>query len=182
MFSIAIQTSFKAPNCLWVLASVLRRTKAALSMLCRSGSGSLPISFADLADGQRHQFSAGSREQVGQLADAGRDLAPRLDVLRIQTVQVILQNGDRGFLVAAIQQHLDKLAHVARRHAGRLMGQQHALLARFRHFRPEHPVQNVGMGLHQNAGLAHLVFLQSSGSGAGCPSAGSCAPSSGARR
>ena len=40
------------------------------------------------------------------------------------------------------------------------MRQQHALLARFWHFRPEHPVQNVGVRLHQNAGLAHLVFLE----------------------
>ena len=34
-----------------------------------------------------HQFSAGGREQVGQLAYAGRDLAPRLDVFRLQAVQ-----------------------------------------------------------------------------------------------
>ena len=87
MFSIAMQSSLKAPNCLWVLASVLRRTKAALSMLCKSGSASWHISFADLADRQRHQFSAGCREQVGQLADAGRDLAPRFGVLGIQAVQ-----------------------------------------------------------------------------------------------
>ena len=52
----------------------------------------------------------------------------------------------------------------------------------FRHFRPEHAVQNVGVRLHQNPGLDHLVFLQSSESGAASPSAGSCAPSSGARR
>ena len=155
-----MQTSFSAPNCLWVLASVLSRTKAALSMLCRSGSGSLRHQLADLADGRCHQFAAGGREQVGQLADAGRDLAPRLGVFRIQAVQVILQNGNRGFLVAAFQQYLDELAHVARRHAGRFMRQQHALLAGFRHFRPEHAVQDVGMRLHQNAGLAHLVFLE----------------------
>ena len=81
-------------------------------------------------------------------------------IFRLQAVQIILQDGNRGFLVAPVQQYLDKLAHVARRHAGRFMRQQYALLARFRHFRPEHPVQDVGMRLHQDAGLAHLVFLQ----------------------
>ena len=115
---------------------------------------------ADFADGQRHQFSAARREQVRELAYAGRDPAPRFAVLGIQAVQIIFQNGDCAFLVAAFQQYLDKLANVAGRHTSRFVRQQYALLARFRYFCPEHPVQDVGMRLHQNAGLAHLVFLQ----------------------
>ena len=106
-----------------------------------------------------HQLAAAHAKQIRQLRDAGRDLAARLELFRIQTAEIILQNCDRRFLVAAFQQQFDELAYIARRHTRRLMRQQHALLAGLRHFRPEHPVQDVGMRLDQHSGLAHLVFL-----------------------
>ena len=39
------------------------------------------------------------------------------------------------------------------------MRHEDAFLTGFRHFGPEHAIENVGMRLHQDAGLVHLLFL-----------------------
>jgi len=39
------------------------------------------------------------------------------------------------------------MTHVAGWYAGRFMGEQHALFAGFGYFRPEHAVQDIGVGI-----------------------------------
>ena len=116
--------------------------------------------LAQLADRLAHGLPAQPGIQVGQLAESDRGSPARFHILRAQATRIVVQNVGRALLVVAIEQHFHELSQVARRYAGRFVRQEHALLARLRHFRPEHAVQDVGVRLHQNPGLAHLLFLQ----------------------
>ena len=72
---------------------------------------------------------------------------------------VVGKNFSGDLIVVAIKKDFDELANVAGRHAGGFVGEQNAFLASFRNLGPEHAVENVGVGLNQNAGLGHLIFL-----------------------
>ena len=116
--------------------------------------------FSHLANGSAQQITSRPSEQISQLRQSNCGPATGFSISRIQTTEVILQNGSGSFFVPALQQQFDKLSNVARRHAGSFMGEQYAFLSRFGHLGPEHPIQDVGMRFHQDPSLAHLVFLK----------------------
>ncbi len=116
--------------------------------------------LTELADGLPHRLPAQPGIQVCQLAQSNRGSPARFHVLCAQATRIVIQNVGRALLIISFQQQFHELPQVAGGHAGRLMRHQHAFFARLRHFRPEHAVQDVGVGLHQNPGLTHLVFLQ----------------------
>ena len=102
--SSAVQTSFRAPNCLRVLASELSRTKAAPRRLCSSGSVSFTRASPTLwTVGPRTSIpGAANRSAIWLMPIAS--LASRFDILGFKALEIVLQNLGYSFLVTALQQ------------------------------------------------------------------------------
>jgi len=93
------------------------------------------------------------------LSQSDGGLAAGFGILGVEASAVVGKNFSGDLVVVTIKKDFDELANVAGRHARGFVGEQNAFLASFRNLGPEHPVENVGVGLNQNAGLGHLIFL-----------------------
>ena len=112
-----------------------------------------------MSDGIGHDFIGRGGIEVGELSQADGGLAAGIGLFGVETTAVVGENLGGDFIVVALKKDFDELANIAGRHAGGFAGEQNAFLAGFGNFRPEHAVENVGVRLHQDAGLGHFVFL-----------------------
>ena len=115
--------------------------------------------LADHGEGIGHDFVWRGGIEVGELSQSRSGLAAGLGILGVEATAVVGENFGGDLIVVALKKDFDELANVAGRHAGGFAGEQNAFLAGLGNLSPEHAVENVGVGLNQDAGLGHLVFL-----------------------
>ena len=114
---------------------------------------------ADGGQGFGHEFIRRLGIEVGELSQADRGLAAGFGIFGVEALAVTGENLGGHLVVAALEKDFEELANITGRHAGGLAGKQNAFLAGIGNLSPEHAVENVGVGIDQDAGLGHLVFL-----------------------
>ncbi len=90
-------------------------------------------------------------------ADGG--LAAGIGILGVEAGAVVGKNFGGDLIIVALKKHFDELANIAGRHAGRFAREQNTFLAGFGNLSPEHAVENVGVGIDEDARLGHFIFL-----------------------
>src|ERR1019366_5028693 len=115
--------------------------------------------LADHGQGIGHDFLRRVGIEVGELSQAGGGLAAGLGIVGVEATAVVGENFGGDLIVVALKKDFDELANVARRHAGGLAGEQNAFLAGLGNLGPEHAVENVGVGIDEDTGLGHFIFL-----------------------
>src|SRR5208337_2267916 len=115
--------------------------------------------LGDQGQGVGHNLVRRGGVKVGELGQADGSLATGVGILGIEATTVVGENFRGELVIVAIKKDFHKLTNVARRHAGCLTGEQNAFFASLGNLGPEHAVENVGMGLNQDTGLGHFIFL-----------------------
>ncbi len=131
------------------------RTQQALNI----GIAFLAQFLAEHGEGIGHDILGRGGIEVGELSQADGGLAAGIGILGVETRAVVGENFGGDLIVVALEKHFYELADIAGRHAGSLAREQNTFLAGFGNLRPEHSVENVGVGIDQDAGLGHFIFL-----------------------
>jgi hypothetical protein len=108
---------------------------------------------ADHGQGIGHDFIGSEGVEIRELSHADGSLAAGFGIFGVEAAAVVGENFRGDLIVVALIKDFDELANIARRHAGGFAGEQNAFFAGFGNLSPEHAVENVGVGIDEDAGL-----------------------------
>src|SRR2546426_1889053 len=112
-----------------------------------------------MSNGILQDLRAGCGVQVGEFCEADSRLAARVGLLPVYAPRVVLQNRVGIDCGAPFKEVREELPDVPGRYAPGFRGQEDGSLAALGHRRPEFLVKNVRVGLYDQAGFSHFVFV-----------------------